>query len=1384
MEGNNTFFMKKIASLTVCLLSFGLVFAQPGTGPNDCGNYTSTGTSTASGYADPNAACGANVPGTWTGGTAAWTGSGCTGTVVSTVTGPPVTCLTVSYGAVNTNDYGTITTDGGGVLTITAVNAAVNGNVVGPYNCGTGSYGNVMVTVCSTVPFTQLILTNTGCTSGWVINCAQVSCAMSNITANVGPCIAGAYSTTGQVEFVSPPNTGTLIIEDCNGNQDVYNAPFTSPQTYTITGQNPDGAPCDVTAYFSDDPGCTINIGYTAPTCACNIDNFVANIGLCNGLTDTYMMDGTIDFTNAPPGGTLIVEVDNGTTIYDTIINNPFTSPTNWSISGIPADGSASTVTVYFSNDPGCTSTIAYTAPPSCACTADIGTFSTNITGISTNNYVLCFGDQIDITSNGDWTGPGEMFNPPGPPYTPGVSWLIYSCPPTVATVPHPIDNVPDDPCFLGLVSNTDLTDINNGASWMDAYPPGTFTNNTVYFVPITMYDQTGGTYSFVNGNSLPCYELGAPYAVQYLPDFSYTFTDDCNAGTADITVNGALPAVDGSNFTASNLLPATASFVNTQATDGGIIQLSGLQGGDMWSFDIIDNNGCPYTVTGGPFPPLDDPGFNYAQTTWCTTEAPMAPTVTGLGGGTFASTPAGLTLNAANGTITPSTSTPGTYDVTYSTPGPCFNDSTITVTIAPTPMVNPIANQTICEGDNFVDVNFTGSVGATFDWTNDNTNTGLAAAGTGDILGFAGTSNGGAEVSNIVVTPSAGACIGATETFSLTVNALDDPTFDYPLGLTYCQTGTDPAANITGMTGGTFSYVTVSGGPTLSLDPNTGNITLATSDVGVYDITYNTTGGVGSLCPQTSTLQLTITPAPIADFTLGIYCANDADPVPTFINGGTAGTFSAAPAGLMINATTGEVDLDMSTAGTYTVTNSINVPGCALATFDDDITVNEIPDATISGTANICSGDPLPDITIDITAGAANWDITYNVDGTPTTVNAGATPYTIAGAAVGTYDLVSITDGNGCTNTIAGQAIIGVFQTPVVDPITNEYVCHQSPLTIAPFTSTPAGATFDWTNTSGIDVGFGLNGTGQIGSFVGNNPGTLPSQVNVEVIPTSADGCVGPPETFVVTVNPLPVVSFTGGPLTGCEPLTVQFTNTTQPTGATCEWNFGNGNQSMGCADVFNTYMAGTFDVSLTVTTAEGCTSSDSYASYVSVTPAPEAQFTFSPQEIDVTDPIVDFANNSINAVSYTWDFGDNTPISMIESPAHLYPDEPGEYLVELIAYDANSWCPDTARQIVVIDDIILFYVPNVFTPDGDVFNETFQPVFTSGFDKFDYHLTIFNRWGEIIFESYDATKGWNGHYGDGGLVQDGVYVWQIDFKETMSDKRHTHRGHVTVLK
>jgi len=91
--------------------------------------------------------------------------------------------------------------------------------------------------------------------------------------------------------------------------------------------------------------------------------------------------------------------------------------------------------------------------------------------------------------------------------------------------------------------------------------------------------------------------------------------------------------------------------------------------------------------------------------------------------------------------------------------------------------------------------------------------------------------------------------------------------------------------------------------------------------------------------------------------------------------------------------------------------------------------------------------------------------------------------------------------------------------------------------------------------------------------------------------------------------------------------------------------------------------------------------------------------------------------------------------------------------------------------------------YIPNTFTPDGDYYNQEFKPIFQSGYDPSDYHLIIFNRWGEVLFESYDALYGWDGTYG-GQLLPQGTYTWKIDFKVSANDARAQELGHVNMLR
>jgi gliding motility-associated-like protein len=106
---------------------------------------------------------------------------------------------------------------------------------------------------------------------------------------------------------------------------------------------------------------------------------------------------------------------------------------------------------------------------------------------------------------------------------------------------------------------------------------------------------------------------------------------------------------------------------------------------------------------------------------------------------------------------------------------------------------------------------------------------------------------------------------------------------------------------------------------------------------------------------------------------------------------------------------------------------------------------------------------------------------------------------------------------------------------------------------------------------------------------------------------------------------------------------------------------------------------------------------------------------------------------------------------------------------------------CPDEDS----IANILYFFVPNAFTPNEDDFNQMFLPIFTGGYDHQNYSLFIYDRWGEIVFESHDADKGWLGRYGvDGVLVQDDTYTWKIIFTDTDTETEHTLVGHVNVLK
>jgi len=234
---------------------------------------------------------------------------------------------------------------------------------------------------------------------------------------------------------------------------------------------------------------------------------------------------------------------------------------------------------------------------------------------------------------------------------------------------------------------------------------------------------------------------------------------------------------------------------------------------------------------------------------------------------------------------------------------------------------------------------------------------------------------------------------------------------------------------------------------------------------------------------------------------------------------------------------------------------------------------------------------------------------------------------------------------------------------------------------------------------------------------------------------------------------------------------------------GINCTWTFGDGSTTVGCGAVNHMFTeVGCYDVSLQVENAQGCVNSATYPNYICVEGNPNAAFYFSPATLNSSDLSTQTINTSTGATAYYWDFGDGTT-SAEENPAHTFISSGNqEYEVMLVAI-SNAGCVDTTYNTIIVNEEVVFYIPNAFTPDGDAHNQTFQPVFSSGVDPKKYKLLIFDRWGEVIFESDNYDVGWDGAYG-GELVQDGTYIWKVEFGEAQTDKRQTHTGHVTLLR
>jgi len=290
--------------------------------------------------------------------------------------------------------------------------------------------------------------------------------------------------------------------------------------------------------------------------------------------------------------------------------------------------------------------------------------------------------------------------------------------------------------------------------------------------------------------------------------------------------------------------------------------------------------------------------------------------------------------------------------------------------------------------------------------------------------------------------------------------------------------------------------------------------------------------------------------------------------------------------------------------------------------------------------------------------------------------------------------------------------------------------------------------------------------------------PGNLPVSLTI----TDNNGCQDI-ETEVIEYFPVPdLIIVEPSEAFGCAPQALILNNLSLPIDDSYDiiWDLGDGNSSTAISPFHIYNDPGVYDISVEITSPIGCFTSAFFPQLVTVRESPISDFTFSPQTVNSFNPTVDFTELATDAIAFEWIF-DDEGFSFDPNPTYTFRDT-GLQVVSLVVTHPSG-CKDTSVQIIDIVPEVTFFLPNAFTPNGDDVNDFFLGAgFKGGIVNFD--LSVWNRWGEQIFQTSNPDEGWNGRKDNvGSEVQNGVYVYQLSYTNPRGENISS-RGFVTLIR
>lgn len=543
-----------------------------------------------------------------------------------------------------------------------------------------------------------------------------------------------------------------------------------------------------------------------------------------------------------------------------------------------------------------------------------------------------------------------------------------------------------------------------------------------------------------------------------------------------------------------------------------------------------------------------------------------------------------------------------------------------------------------------------------------------------------------------------------------------------------------DGSATVDTVYGGSPAY-------TYSWNTNPVQATKTASNIvaGTYSVTITDVNGctlvVEAVVPNTPGIITTTT-------TTDVKCFGGNDGSATATGGGGDPPYTYVWTNGQAGAT-----INNLTAGTYTVLVT-DTKGCAAI---QTATINQPAKVELTPTnASIC---PQGQATLYVSGKGGTGAITYVWE--PGALAGDAV--TVSPTTTSTYTVTG-TDANGCTGTTTATVVVNPI--PVFS-IADDTICFGTNTVL----TAPDINKYVWAPATG------LNTTTK--STVVAGPGTTTTYT---VVGTDPNGCVGS-TTVTVVVIPAPVITATGGDVCPGDTITLKADGGISYTWSPLRFlNTTTGPVVKSFPDATTTY-------TVTGTGANGCTSTA--VAVATINPEPVAGIIASPNPASVFKPIVFFTDNSVGGVvKWDWSFGDpKKSKSTQKNPSFTYPDVIDSYKVRLIVVNQFG-CIDTTEIVVNIRGEYSFFIPNTFTPNDDRTNDGFGPKGT-GIDVSDYGFWIFDRWGNLIWQTKNWGETWDGRAHNGeNVAQIDTYVWKVRVKELDTQIIHNYIGHVNIVK